>query len=151
MWYNEDTFCEKPKCCAGKRSSPSSGAGFLDIGNSHSLGEMALKAGLKGPFNLGRIGASKAIKSDFAKQKMKGMASKYLDQALDSFTSDLSKKLDPLHGGAFDIHKAIGKLPKPKKGWTPGQYKFMGPYNPLDKQLEYNKDTGEITKWHATV
>ena len=24
----------------------------------------------------------------------------------------------------------------------------MGPYNPIDQQLEYNKDTGEITKWH---
>ena len=111
---------------------------------------MALKAGLKGAFNLGRIGASKAIKSDFAKQKIKGMANKYLDQALDSFTSDLSRKLDPSHrGGSFDIHKAIGKLPKPKGGWTPGQYKFMGPYNPLDKQSEYDKNTGEVTKWYV--
>ena len=25
----------------------------------------------------------------------------------------------------------------------------MGPMNHLDKQLEYNKDTGEITKWHV--
>ena len=25
----------------------------------------------------------------------------------------------------------------------------MGPYNPLDQQLEYNKDTGEVTKWHV--
>ena len=25
----------------------------------------------------------------------------------------------------------------------------MGPYNPLDQQLEYDKDTGEITKWHV--
>ena len=23
----------------------------------------------------------------------------------------------------------------------------MGPFNPLDKQLEYNPETGEITKW----
>ena len=52
-------------------------------------------------------------------------------------------------GGAVDIHKQIGKLPRPKAGFTPGKYKYMGPYNPLDQQLEYNKDTGEITKWHV--
>ena len=23
----------------------------------------------------------------------------------------------------------------------------MGPFNPLDKKLEYNPETGEITKW----
>ena len=37
------------------------------------------------------------------------------------------------------IHKLIGKLPKQKAGRTP----------PLDQQLEYDKDTGEITKWHV--
>ena len=25
----------------------------------------------------------------------------------------------------------------------------MGPYNPLDKQLEYDKNTSEVTKWHV--
>ena len=25
----------------------------------------------------------------------------------------------------------------------------MGPYNPLDEQLEYDRDTGEVTKWHV--
>ena len=51
-------------------------------------------------------------------------------------------------GGALDAHKLIGKLPKPKSGWTPGKYKYMGRYNPLDKQLEYDKNTGEVTKWY---
>ena len=46
---------------------------------------------MKGLFDLGRIGAGKAIKSDFAKKKIKGMADRYIDQALDSFTSDVSK------------------------------------------------------------
>ena len=32
--------------------------------------------------------------------------------------------------GAIDIHKAIGKLPRPKADFTPGKYKYMGPYNP---------------------
>ena len=49
--------------------------------------------------------------------------------------------------GGGDIHKWIGKLPKPKAGWTPGKYKYMGPYNPLDKQLTYDPDTGEVTEW----
>lgn len=74
------------------------------------------------------------------------MVNKYFDQALDSFTSDISKKID---GGGFDIHKAIGKIAKPKAGWTPGKYKYMGPYNPLDNLLEYDKNTGEVTKWHV--
>ena len=50
-------------------------------------------------------------------------------------------------GRGIDIHKAIGKIPKPKAGWTPGSYKYMGPYNPLDKQLTYNPNTGEVLEW----
>ena len=50
-------------------------------------------------------------------------------------------------GSGVDIHKWIGKLPKPKAGWTPGKYKYMGPYNPLEKQLSYNPETGEVTEW----
>ena len=34
-------------------------------------------------------------------------------------------------GAGFDIHKAIGKLPKPKKGWTLPGHNYTGPYNPL--------------------
>ena len=52
-------------------------------------------------------------------------------------------------GGNIDIHEMIGKLPRPKAGWTPSKYKYMGAYNPLDKQLEYDKNTGEVTKWHV--
>ena len=50
-------------------------------------------------------------------------------------------------GGKFDIHSLIGKLPKPKAGWTPTNYKYMGPFNPLDIQIEYDPETGEITRW----
>ena len=49
----------------------------------------------------------------------------------------------------MDIPKLIGKLPRPKAGWTPSNYKYMRPHNPLDQQLEYDQDTGEITKWHV--
>lgn len=47
---------------------------------------------MKGLFNLGRIGTSEAIQSDFAKKKIKGMADKYIDQILDIFTSNVSKQ-----------------------------------------------------------
>ena len=95
-------------------------------------------------YNLGRLGAAKAIKSDFAKQKIKGIANKYLDQAFDSVTSDLSRKLDPIHGKEVDIHKWIGKLPRPQSGFTLLGHNFTGPYNPLDQQVKFNPETGEI-------
>ena len=49
-------------------------------------------------------------------------------------------------GQGFDLHKAIGKLPKPKKGWTLPGHNYTGPYNPLDKQLSYDPQTGKILK-----
>lgn len=52
-------------------------------------------------------------------------------------------------GNGIDIHSLIGKLPKPKSGWTAPGYKYMGPYNPLDKQLEYDPKTGEVLKWYT--
>ncbi|CAH3142705.1 unnamed protein product [Porites lobata] len=50
-------------------------------------------------------------------------------------------------GSGVDIHKWIGKLPRPKGGWTAGKYKYMGPYNPLEEQLSYDPNTGEVTEW----
>ena len=47
-------------------------------------------------------------------------------------------------GGGIDIHKQIGKLPKPKGGWTLPGHKYTGPYNDLENQLRYNPETGEI-------
>ncbi|KAL9963410.1 hypothetical protein ACROYT_G026920 [Oculina patagonica] len=50
------------------------------------------------------------------------------------------------NGAGLDIHKAIGKLPKPKKGWTLPGHNYTGPYNPLEKQLTYDPKTGKILK-----
>ena len=166
MWYNKDEI-RKVK----KLDMPSQDGGLFNMNNSHSLGEIALKGILNAGIYGARKAGAKAIKSDYAKRKVKKMASKYVDQALDSFLDDVSTKIgsgidydmrmyagdrvddptNPLYqrGDGFDIHKLIGKLPKPKSGWTPGKYKYMGPYNPLDKQLEYDKNTGEVTKWHV--
>ena len=52
-------------------------------------------------------------------------------------------------GTGLDIHKFIGKIPRPKSGWTPGYYKYLGPYNPLDKQVDFDPDTGIINKIHV--
>lgn len=38
----------------------------------------------------------------------------------------------------------IGKLPRPKSGWTLPGHNYTGPYNPLDKQLKYDTTTGQI-------
>ena len=35
-------------------------------------------------------------------------------------------ELDQRTGAGIDVHKWIGKLPRPKAGWTSGKYKYMG-------------------------
>ena len=50
-------------------------------------------------------------------------------QALDQLSTNMRPKKNyktnrkDLDGGALDIHKAIGKLLRPKAGFTPGKYK----------------------------
>ena len=56
-------------------------------------------------------------------------------------TSFMPKNVE---GSGFDIHASTGKLPKPKKGWTLPGHNFTGPYNPLEKQVKYDQETGEI-------
>ena len=96
-----------------------------------------LASGAKGLFNLGRRGASQAIKSDAAKKKFKEIGQRYLDQVIDSVTDDVSKRIA---GKGVDIHKAIGKLPKPKGGWTLPGHKYTGPYNDLENQVRYDNE-----------
>ena len=109
-----------------------------------SLFGEVLKSSTKGLYNLGRKGASEAVKSNYAKRKIKDIANQYLDQALDSFISDLSNKLDPFHkGSGIDIHKAILKV-APKKGFVMPGHKYTGPGNPFEQQLRYDPNTGQI-------
>ena len=105
--------------------------------------EALIKGATKGLYNLGRKGASEAVKSDYAKQTIKGIANKYLGQALDKFTSDLSNKLNPFSGSGIDIHKAILKV-APKKGFVMPGHKYTGPGNPLEQQLRYDPNTGQL-------
>ena len=46
-------------------------------------------------------------------------------------------------GGALDIHKAILKV-APRKGLTLPGHNYTGPGNPLESQLKYDPQTGEI-------
>ena len=49
----------------------------------------------------------------------------------------------------IDIHALLEKNPITKKMLQPKfGYKYLGPYNPLDKQMLYNKQTGEILKYY---
>ena len=66
-----------------------------------------------------------------------------MDQALDTFTSDLSKRIS-LTCGAVDIQKAIRKLPRPARGWTLPGHKYTGPYNNLYSQMKFDPQTGQI-------
>ena len=124
-----------------KSTTGRKGGALFDVHNSHSLEEIALKGLLNSGAYLARKGAAKAIRSDFAKKKIKQTANKYLDSALDSFIGDVSKKIS---GRGVDVHKMIGKLPKPKKGWTLPRHHYTGPYNPLEEQLSYDPNTGQI-------
>ena len=112
---------------------------------------------------MGRYYGSEALRNpklqkkalDYALEKaapfIQKTGSEMLDQLSTKIRPNKKYKTDrkELDGSGIDIHKAIGWLPKPKGGWTPGKYKYMGPYNPLDKQLEYDRNTGEVTKWYV--
>ena len=43
----------------------------------------------------------------------------------------------------------IGKIPKAIGGWTPSDYKYLGPYNPLDEQLKYDPNRGQVLEWNV--
>ena len=104
---------------------------------------------------MGRYGVSEAMRNKNLQKKVvnyglnkltpfiQETAGKTLDQLSTKVRPKIKyktdrKDLDGRSGRGFDIHKAIGKIPKPKAGWTPGSYKYMGPYNPLDQQLRYS-------------
>ena len=59
--------------------------------------------------------------------------------------TDVTDPTNPLYRGeGVDLHNMIGKLPRPKKGWVPPNFNYLGPYNPLDEQLKFDPKTGEI-------
>ena len=107
---------------------------------------------------MGRYYGSEALRNpklqkkaiDYALDKLNPMIQNVGSQALDQLSTKIRPKKKyktnrkDLDGGALDIHKAIGLLPKPKSGWTLPGHKYTGPYNDLDSQVKYNPLTGEI-------
>ena len=51
--------------------------------------------------------------------------------------------MPPFSGSGIDIHKAILKV-APKKGFVMPGYRYTGPGNPLEQQLRYDHNTGQI-------
>ena len=109
---------------------------------------------------MGRYGASELMRNKNLQKKAinygNNKLTPFIQESVGSAMDELSTKVRPnkkyktdradLDGKGIDIHKWIGKLPRPKAGFTPGKYKYMGAYNPLDKQLEYDPETGEVLK-----
>ena len=106
---------------------------------------------------MGRYYASQALRNpklqkkaiDYALDKLNPMIQNVGSHALDQ----LSTKIRPnrkyktdrkdLDGGSLDIHKAILKI-APKKGFVMPGHRFTGPGNPLEKQVKWDENTGQI-------
>ena len=87
---------------------------------------------------------------DYALDHLNPMIQNVGSQALNQLSTTIRPKKKyktnrkDLDGGGVDIHKMIGKLPKPKGGFTLPGHKYTGPYNDLDSQVRYDPVTGEI-------
>ena len=107
---------------------------------------------------MGRYYGSEALRNpklqkkalDYALEKAAPFIQKTGSEMLDQFSTKIrpNKKYKTdrkdLDGGSLDIHKAIGRLPKPKGGWTLPGHKYTGPYNDLENQVRWDEKTGEI-------
>ena len=139
------------------------------------LGRYAGKAGKK-VAEMGRFFASEWLREPGAQQMLVNKATPFLKKGIDQLSTAIRPKKNyktnrkDLDGGSIfdlaygfnyapwthptgkkgkgvDIHKAIGKLPKPKGGWTLPGHNYTGPYNPLEQQLRFNPKTGEILEF----
>ena len=78
-----------------KESEAKEGGAFegLFLKGLAGIGDLAVTAG--------RDALSRGIKSGAAKRKIKSYADKYLDQGINTFTDELSKKIAPKYGKGF--------------------------------------------------
>ena len=117
------------------------------------LGGYAASAGKKAA-EMGRFFASEWLREPGAQEMLINKAKPFLKKGIDQISTSIRPKKaystnrKDLDGGSIDIHKAIGKLPKPKSGYVLPGHKYTGPYNPLDKQLRYD-DTGQILEYYV--
>ena len=118
-----------------------------DLFVHHRLPWMGRKA-----VEMGRYYGSEALRNPklqkkaihYALDKLSPMIQNVGSQALDQLSTKIRPNRKDLEGGALDIHKAIGKLPKPPGGFILPGHKYTGPYNDLENQVKYNPKTGEI-------
>ena len=137
-----------------------------------TLGKYAEKAG-KNAAEMTRFFVSEWLREPGTQQMLVNKANPFLKKGIDQVSTAIRPKLkyktnrkdlygagisfwDLLYGPNYrkkgsgvDIHKAIGKLPKPKGGFTLPGHKYTGPYNPLDQQLRFDPDTGEILEFYV--
>ena len=105
----------------------------LDAFVHHGLHWMGKKA-----VEMGRYYGSEALRNkklqkkaiDYALDKLNAVIHNVGSQALDQLSTKIRPKKNyktnrkDLDGGAIDIHKQIGKLPKPASGWTLPGHKY---------------------------
>jgi len=155
---------------AGKLTGPSraEGSGILSSVADTGL-ELFISKGIpflaKKGVEAGRYYASEAMRKTALQKKavnygmkkarpaIEKVGRELLDQLSTKVRSNYRYKTDraDLDGAGFDIHSAIGKLPAPKKGWTLPGHNYTGPYNPLEQQLKYNPETGEIIEIYNSL
>ena len=166
LWHKKDPVRE------GKLSVPSQAGGEMSL---FDLGRYAGKAGKKAA-EMGRFFASEWLREPGAQEMLLKKAEPFLKKGIDQLSTAIRPKrayktnrkdLDgaglfsnlaygfnyapwtrPKQGKGVDVHKAIGRLPKPAKGWTLPGHNYTGPYNPLDEQLRYDPVTGEILEFY---
>ena len=102
---------------------------------------------------MGRYYGSEALQQKIINRgmsKLNPLVNKVGSEALNQLSTKIRPKKKyktnrkDLDGSGFDLHKAIGKLPRPQSGFTFPGHKFTGPYNPLEQQLKYDPITSEI-------
>ena len=137
------------------------GNGVLsDVGNTAA--ELFLTKGVpylgKKAVEMGRYYTSEMLRDPNCRKKAIDYALDKLNPAIQNVGSQalnqLSSKIRPnkkyktnrkdLDGSGFDLHKAIGKLPRPQSGFTFSGHKYTGPYNTLEQQVKYDPITGKI-------
>ena len=144
-------------------------------GDLATLGRYAGKAGKKAA-EMGRFFASEWLREPGAQEMLIRKVNPFLKKGIDQLSTAIRPKkpyktnrkdLDgagifssalygfnyapwtlPKRGKGVDIHKALGKLPKPRKGWTFPGHNYTGPYNPLHEQLRFDPKTGEILEFY---
>ena len=149
-------FCKT----VGKLVSPSNGAGILDTVASTGA-DLLIHHGIpwlgKKAVEMGRYYGSEALRNpklqkkaiDYALDQLNPMIQNVGSQALNQLSTKIRPKKKyktnrkDLDGGSLDIHNAILNV-APKRGFVIPGHHYTGPGNPLDKQLKYNPNTGQI-------